>query len=80
MSEFPFLGLSILTSFYIVLITVNIYNLFNFPTVINLYNYHLYSIGMLICLIMSQVLDIQVSRLAVGMIIIDISTEVKKFL
>lgn len=68
MSEFPFLG------------TVNIYNLFSFPTVINLYNYHLYCIVMLICLIMSQVLDIQVSRLAVGMIIIDISMEVKKFL
>ena len=29
---------------------------------------------------MSQVLDIQVSRLAVGMIIIDISMELKKFL
>ena len=80
MSEFPFLGFSILTSFYIVIITVNTYNLFNFPTVINLYNYHFYSIGMLICLITSQVLNIQVSRLAVGMIIIDISTEVKKFL
>lgn len=34
---------------------------------------------MLVCLIMSQVLDIQVSRLAVGMIIIDISMEVKSF-